>query len=71
MLREVQTQNHLIPRSINVKQHSPATKVERFSGEDVTLEPMHETATIHLNEKGKKCASYLQDQRLLAKLSAG
>ena len=38
-------------------------------GDDDTVDTLHEAATFVLNQKVKKCATYLQDQQFLA--SAG
>ena len=42
-----------------------------FCGDEDTVDTLHEAATFGLNKKVSKCATDLQDQQLLAKLSAG
>ena len=42
-----------------------------FCGDDDTVDTLHESATFRLNQKVTKCSTNLQDQQLLAKLSAG
>ena len=42
-----------------------------FCGDDDTVDTLHESATFELNQKVTKCSTDLQDQQLLAKLSAG
>ena len=42
-----------------------------FCGDDDTVDTLDEAATFGLNQKVRKCATDLQDQQLLAKLSAG
>ena len=40
-------------------------------GDEDKVDTLHEAATFGLNQKVTKCATDLQDQQLLAKLSAG
>ena len=42
-----------------------------FCGDEDTVDTLHEAATFGHNKKVSKCATDLQDQQLLAKLSAG
>ena len=42
-----------------------------FFGHDDTVDTLHKTGIFGLNHKGTKCATDLQDQQLLAELSAG
>ena len=42
-----------------------------FCGNDDTVDTLHEAATFGLNQKVTKCATDLQDQQLVAKLSDG
>ena len=52
--------------------HKASTKyVCFFCGDDDTVDTLHESATFRLNQKVTKCSTDLQDQQLLAKLSAG
>ena len=52
--------------------HKGSTKyVCFFCGDDNKVDTLHKAATFGLNQKVTKCATDLQDQQLLAKLSAG
>ena len=52
-------------------QHQTASKEICFFCEGEKSGPLHEASTFDLNKKVRKCALDIQDQKLLAKLSAG